>query len=382
MDRRINQGPQKDIGLSGAKPSWLRPGRIEEIVRAFPAKRIAVAGDFFLDRIFIIDRSLDEPSVETGLTAYQVKSRKLLPGAAGVVTNNLSAFGVKEIYSLALMGDDGESYDLLKGLHATNVNTEYMVRSGEVFTPAYTKTMFDLPPGLEETHRIDIKNRKPTSGSAEKEMISNLYSVAEKADALIVLEQLIDGSCGVFTKGVIKALSDIAAQKPDLVIVADSRFNIAGFSGLTVKCNDLEAVRAAYPGTRLLPGQEIDGALVEKAMESIARRTGKDVFVTCGAKGIKVKDAGGIETVPGFKVEGPIDICGAGDSATTGIACALCAGATVREAALIGNLVASITIQQIGVTGTATIPQILERFREYLDMFDRVWTTIVPEYFV
>jgi bifunctional ADP-heptose synthase (sugar kinase/adenylyltransferase) len=351
-------------------PSWLRPGRIEEIVRAFPSKRIAVAGDFFLDRIFIIDRSLDEPSVETGLTAYQVKSRKLLPGAAGVATNNLSAFGAAAIYSLALTGDDGESYDLIKGLRASNVNTEYMVKSEDIFTPTYTKTMFDLPSGLEETHRIDIKNRKPTPVSAEKQMILNLYRVAENIDALIVLEQLKDGSCGTFTKKVKKALSDLAVQRPGLIIMADSRFNIAGFSGLTVKCNDLEAVRAVYPEIRLLPGQEIDDGLIDGAMESIARRTGKDVFVSCGAKGIKVRDAEGIETVPGYRVEGPIDICGAGDSATTGIACALCAGATVREAALIGNLVASITIQQIGVTGTATIPQILKRFREYMGMFD------------
>ncbi len=353
-------------------PSWLKPGRIEEIVRAFPSKRIAVAGDFFLDRIFMIDRSLDEPSVETGITAYQVKSRKLLPGAAGVATNNLSAFGISEIYSVALMGDDGESYDLVKGLRAGNVNTEYMVRSEDIFTPTYTKTMFDLPSGLEETHRIDIKNRKPAPEHAEKQIISNLYQVAEKVDALIILEQLKDGSFGVFTENVIKSLSDIAAQRPDLVIVADSRFNIAHFSGLTVKCNDLEAVRAAYPEISLQPGQEIDDALIEDAMESIARRTGKDVFVSCGSKGIKVKDAEGVETVPGFKVEGPIDICGAGDSATTGIACALCAGAAVREAALIGNLVASITIQQIGVTGTATIPQILERLGEYLNIFERM----------
>mgnify|MGYP000331977952 CR=1 FL=1 len=42
-----------------------------------------------------------------------------------------------------------------------------------------------------------------------------------------------------------------------------------------------------------------------------------------------------------------------------GITAALCAGATLCEAALVGNLVASVTIQQIGTTGTATIKQIL-----------------------
>jgi len=46
------------------------------------------------------------------------------------------------------------------------------------------------------------------------------------------------------------------------------------------------------------------------------------------------------------------------------IALALCAGATPSEAALIANLVASITIQQLGTTGTATCEQVLARHRE------------------
>jgi sugar/nucleoside kinase (ribokinase family) len=45
---------------------------------------------------------------------------------------------------------------------------------------------------------------------------------------------------------------------------------------------------------------------------------------------------------------------------------ALCCGATYTEAARLGTLVASITIQQIGTTGTATRTQVLERYKETL----------------
>jgi sugar/nucleoside kinase (ribokinase family) len=68
--------------------------------------------------------------------------------------------------------------------------------------------------------------------------------------------------------------------------------------------------------------------------------------------------------VPGYAVAGPIDIVGAGDSTTAGIVCGLCAGATPVEAAALGNLVASITIQQIGTTGTASPEQVIARWRE------------------
>ena len=47
-----------------------------------------------------------------------------------------------------------------------------------------------------------------------------------------------------------------------------------------------------------------------------------------------------------------------------GIAAALCAGASVPEAAEIGCLAAGVTVRQIGTTGTATRKQILELARE------------------
>jgi sugar/nucleoside kinase (ribokinase family) len=65
--------------------------------------------------------------------------------------------------------------------------------------------------------------------------------------------------------------------------------------------------------------------------------------------------------VPGVHVDGPIDPTGAGDSATAGAVLALCAGAELAEASLVGNLVASITIQQINTTGTAQPDQLTDR---------------------
>ena len=70
------------------------------------------------------------------------------------------------------------------------------------------------------------------------------------------------------------------------------------------------------------------------------------------------------QPVLAYPVSGPIDICGAGDSCSAGIACAMTAGATLEQAAAFGNLIASITVQQIGVTGTATPEQVRARWRE------------------
>jgi len=87
------------------------------------------------------------------------------------------------------------------------------------------------------------------------------------------------------------------------------------------------------------------------------------VFVTVGDQGILLFTEKGRQHVPAVPVSGEIDIVGAGDSVMAGIVSALCSGATPTEAALVGNLVASITIQQIGTTGTASREQVQEQFQ-------------------
>ena len=84
-----------------------------------------------------------------------------------------------------------------------------------------------------------------------------------------------------------------------------------------------------------------------------------------GERGILVARPGRqAELVAGYPVSGPIDIVGAGDAATSGIVTALLSGANESEAASFGNLVASITIQQLGTTGTATLEQVRERWKD------------------
>jgi sugar/nucleoside kinase (ribokinase family) len=62
-------------------------------------------------------------------------------------------------------------------------------------------------------------------------------------------------------------------------------------------------------------------------------------------------------------VTGPIDPVGAGDSISAALACAIAAGASLSQAAAFANMVASITIRQLGTTGTATPEQIRQSIR-------------------
>ncbi len=58
-------------------------------------------------------------------------------------------------------------------------------------------------------------------------------------------------------------------------------------------------------------------------------------------------------------IAGPTDPAGAGDAFMAALTAALCAGAEEHEAAELGNLAASITVAQVGTTGSANIAQLL-----------------------
>jgi bifunctional ADP-heptose synthase (sugar kinase/adenylyltransferase) len=336
----------------------MNEGRLHEILGRFSKAKIAVVGDYFLDKWLLIDRGLDEPSLETGLTAYQVVGKRLCPGAAGTVTNNLSALAVGEIHAVGFIGDDGEGFELTRGLQSTGVKTEYLHKYGNLFTPTYTKPLFDYVAGPEETHRLDIRNRGITPRAVEDRIIESLYAVAERVDAIIALDQIVEEDTGVITARVRHALADLGNSKKDLILYADSRAHTTKFQNIIVKCNHLEAVRVIYPAFQ----GEVDEATVKQCALAMAGKTGRPVFITWGTQGIVAVKEGRAEKIPAFRVTGPIDICGAGDAATAGIISALCSGATVGEAALIANITASITIQQIGTTGTATREGIARRF--------------------
>jgi bifunctional ADP-heptose synthase (sugar kinase/adenylyltransferase) len=333
----------------------LTDATLEHILSRIPTLRMGVVGDLFLDRYLEIDASLTEPSLETGLDAYQVARVRSQPGAAGTVINNLVALGVGCIHVIAVIGDDGEGYELRQAL-----KSQRGVDSTSVFpwdsrrTPTYTKPMLHeagRPP--RELNRLDIKNHSAMPSGAEDRIMASLDAMWPRVDALLVLDQVSEPECGVVTTRVRKRLAELGEANPKKLILADSREHIGLFRAVSAKPNQRECSRAV-------------GGVANPEIE-LARRTGRPVFCTAGDHGIVLADPRGADVksnrIPAYPVSGPTDVVGAGDSTSAAIACAVAAGATLEDVAAFGNLVASITIQQLGTTGTATPDQVRQRWQ-------------------
>src|SRR5437660_4637298 len=90
---------------------------LRQVLERIPSLTIGVLGDLFLDRYLDIDADLTEPSIETGLDAFQVVRVRSCPGAAGTIINNLVALGVGHVEPICVIGDDGEGYELRQALN-------------------------------------------------------------------------------------------------------------------------------------------------------------------------------------------------------------------------------------------------------------------------
>jgi bifunctional ADP-heptose synthase (sugar kinase/adenylyltransferase) len=345
---------------------FLTTDRIEAVLRTLPRLTIGLVGDLFLDRYLECAAGNHELSIETGLEAYQIERVRNAAGALGTVLNNLAALGAGLLVPVTAIGDDGHGYDLLKELRRLPVETAHILCLPDRLTPTYTKPMRAVgnalhgapEPAWAELNRLDIRTRVPLSDAATVDICRRVEQVFRSSDGLIVLDQLVDEDCGVVNAAVRDTLTKLAREFPQKLLYVDSRRFLGKFDCGALKGNQSEVLSACGE-------TETGDAVVTRSLVRLAKKTGRPAFCTVGERGILVARPGQEPVlVPGYPVSGPIDIVGAGDAATSGIVSALLSDGNELEAAALGNLVASITVQQLGTTGTASPEQVRQRWRE------------------
>mgnify|MGYP002623405657 CR=1 FL=1 len=331
--------------------------RLDFVLAQAPLLTIGLLGDLFLDRYLEIDADAREVSIETDLEAYQVARVRNSPGALGTVLNNLAALGVGRLVPVSVVGDDGEAYDLLKQLVTLPVDTRAVIRDRRRQTPTYTKPLMPTADGeWRELNRLDLRTRGPLSEATQQQLREALDDVFDNTAGLIVLDQVNEEGWGAVTPAVRDHLAVLARRDPDKLIFVDSRAHIDRFRSGVLKPNAHECLRAAKESG-------INSEDPRAAAETMSRTRGLPLFCTLGPEGILFAEPDAPATlVPTPPVSDPVDIVGAGDSATAGIVTALMAGATSIEAAAVGNLVASVTIRKLGTTGTASPAELTARW--------------------
>jgi rfaE bifunctional protein kinase chain/domain len=316
-----------------------------EILAAFPRYSALIVGDICLDRRCIYDPAAAEPSRETRIPRLGVVSSEVSPGGGGTVGNNLAALGVTRLAVLGAIGEDGFGWELTRALNTRGISTDLLVR-GDIPTFTYTK-LINAATGVEDQPRVDYIYTRPLPTYVEKQILGHLEGFAETFDVLFVSDQAETKQGGVVTPAVRDLLLKIARANPDKLIWVDSRVRVERFRNMILKPNEQEADAASIA---------LFGGVDYQRLRAHAEA--RLMFVTKASQGVLVLDDGSQTLVPARTIEQPVDICGAGDSFSAGAAIALAITRSATDAALFGNLIASITIMKKG-TGTASPAEVL-----------------------
>jgi rfaE bifunctional protein kinase chain/domain len=332
----------------------MTPETLQKIAGRYRSLRIAIVGDFCLDRYLEIDPTRAEISIETGLPVYNVTRVRSQPGAAGTILNNLVALGVGKIYPVGFCGEDGEGYELLRALgQMPGVDTTHFFQTPARRTFTYCKPLV-MTPGEppRELNRLDSKNWTPTPPEVSDRLSAALQQLRAEVDAVILMDQVDVADTGVVTSALLKTVETLERDSREIPVLADSRRGLHGFPSVIFKMNAAEL--SAFTG---MPAQSsIDE--VRKAALQLTAKNRRAVFVTLAERGlVGALPDGSSEHVPALPLRGTIDVVGAGDSVTANLAAALAAGADLPDALSIAALASSIVIHQLGTSGSASVAQ-------------------------
>lgn len=337
--------------------------RLEEILTGITKVRAALIGDICLDVYWRADMTKSELSRETPHFPLPVVEEWMSPGGGGNAAANIASLNPQKVSLLGVAGMDWRGDVLLNEISKRKIEADGVIRSGSRVTNAYCKPLRKGISSLEyEDPRIDFDNYEPLLAEDEERLLDSLGRIARNIDVLCVSDQM---PYGCITDGIRKKIMELAGQ--GLTVVVDSRDRINAYTGVTLKPNEVEGYRAVNG-----KGDPRKASL-EELIESagiLAARNGSNVCMTLGPRGCVIVEGGRTVYVPSYRVETPVDTCGAGDTFLAAFSCARAAGAEAFEAAAFANMAADVTIKKIGMTGTASHDEMRARHDEILRMVE------------
>lgn len=309
--------------------------RYLELLQAFNSVRVMAIGDIYLDEY--VYGKITEISLEAPIPVFEVQERRYNPGAAGNAACNAAALG-GQVTMVGVVGKDANAGIVKREFAVRNVDVSGLVEDENRPTNTYGKWRaggHNIP--SQETWRTDTPKPTMITGDIEAQLIEKIRSLAPSMDAIMIGDQ----ASATISDQVLAVILE-CAEKYNLKTVADSRARAGFFKGIDlITPNDSEAARAS--GVKIK-----DEASLREAGKQLVTLS-KNAMITLGPDGIACFDTDGAMKKVGIRPVKAVDVTGAGDTVTAAATLALVAGASLTEAATLGNLAAGIAVVQQGV---------------------------------
>jgi len=316
-------------------------GRLLGLLERLASARVVVVGDIAAD-VYISGLS-ERVSREAPVLIVRYERQWLRPGCAANVARNLARLGAA-VHLIGWVGSDEFGRQVLESLADEGVDVQGVIVAPDQQTATKTRFLAGARHTMrQQVLRLDRLPERPLSAGIRSLLVERTERLADQAGAWIAS----DYGAGTIDATLRHRLRQLAGA--GRTVLADSRYNILEFEGVTaVKPNEEEA--AAAIGMSL---DSLDDTAVaaQRLRERLAVRA---AVVTLGNRGMMLADGdGSIWHVPPAGGDEIVDLTGAGDTAAAVLAAALAAGGSFLEAACLANAAGSVVVMRHGAAAAS-----------------------------
>lgn len=312
--------------------------------------RVMVIGDYCLDSYYFINSAHDFKSDHTRLDTFCTKTRRISPGGAGNVVKNFLSLGAN-VYAVGVVGNDGSGMELVGELRRLGADTSGLIVNDSINTPNYSRFIRDNV----ACNEILFLNQE----CLDEEIIKQLGDVCEErilsVDAVIVVEHFSGENASGLIELLHADIQKMSAENKDTVFLVDSKCRIQKYFNTYIKCNKHELIKSVLNIDTIDEAESnyVNFDRVKSCVSALAKED--TLFITMGEDGVLLFHEDTCKHIKSIPINQPIDTCGAGDSATVGIIIGIVLGLGHEKAAMLGNIISSITIKQLHCTGETDI---------------------------
>ncbi len=326
---------------------------IKKIIKDLNKASVLVIGDFALDEMIygMSHRISREAPV---LILKHTKTDNLL-GAASNAANNISKLNNGKVAAIGVTGDDYHAAMLKTALEEANVDIKGLLTDKNRVTTTKTRISGSSAQSvIQQIVRVDRETKQELSPETEEKIIRKIRELTPHYDGIL----LSDYGNGVMTGKIIDAAINTANNCGKIVAV-DSQDELYRFKNPGI-------ITPNQPDAEKTLGYRITGnRTLLKAGHDLLEMTGAGkVLLTRGAEGMVLFERGAdAVSIPAFNKTEVFDVTGAGDTVVASVILGLCAGASGVEAAIIGNLAASLVVRKFGAA-TTSIEELIQNMEE------------------
>jgi D-glycero-beta-D-manno-heptose-7-phosphate kinase len=333
--------------ISSIDKKSLDKKKLSSIVSSFSDVKFTVFGDLILDEYLIGNPS--RISREAPVIILKFLKSSFALGGSSNAANNAAALGAK-VTLIGSLGDDIYKKEFEKLCKDSKIELKVLTDSKR---PTTTKTRVistsnkDPHAGTgikQQVLRIDREFSADIDEESSKELSKLLATALEDTD-LVLLSDYSNGNLNHNNSQDLIELCTKAGKKTIIDSTGDLR-KFKGAYSFTPNQPDLEA----YLATTINSEDE----LFELANKAKIELQANNLLLTRGAKGMALIQDQGIDLIPAFNISEVFDVTGAGDTVAAVYSLAIALEASPLEAAILGNLAASLVVKK---SGTATISQ-------------------------